>query len=473
MLHRLVEPAHKQQHQFVLDRLVGVWLTLGEFMGDGDYGDVIADRRVGVRIEISEGQDRYVCPACEKPMILASHRIQNRTKERFYFKHLFDDGSCSGVAGLGAKAITALRFGQTKESVEHQRFKSRLLESFELDPSFTNIMAERRWVDEDGVKWRQPDVQAHFNGQRIAFEAQLSTTFLHVIVERMVFYRRNGGGLLWLFRDLDVSHFRLAEEDIFYSNNRNAFRVTEKTVELSRAGKHFVLECVWHEPVLTRGGVSDKLAQGIVRFDQLTFDVSRGGVPRTYFYDYESARLQAEHRLTERAQAERDQELRQAFEDFYLPFLNDELKSDQVEAEWSELLSRFRSRGLGLPAWPDNPKGPFHYLLAAYSARTGVPIGTDHEDLVKLAHYLVDKRKHTLWIFRLMLEAHDQKEVMRRYDTTGRWLSKVKQYRDAFRRGDSQYMPNRGFDNLLCFLFPEISEKLVQEPGILLGPAST
>lgn len=117
-----------------------------------------------------------------------------------------------------------------------------------------------------------------------------------------------------------------------------------------------------------------------------------------------------------------------------------------------------------MPAWPDHPKGPFHYLLAAYSARAGVPIGTAHEDLVKLAHYLVDKRKHTLWIFRLMLEAHDQKEVMRRYDTTGRWLSKVKQYRDAFNRGDSQYMPNRGFDNLLCFLFPEISEKLFQGP---------
>lgn len=473
MYHRLVEPAHKQQHQFVLDRLVGVWLTLGEFMGDGDYGDVIANRRVAVRVEISEGQGRYVCPACEQPMILASHRIQSRIKERFYFKHLFDDGTCSGVAGLGAKTISAMRFGHTKESVEHQRFKSWLLESLELDPSFTNLMAERRWVDEDGVKWRQPDVQAHFNGQRIAFEAQLSTTFLHVIVERMVFYRRNRGRLLWLFRDLDISNFRLAEEDIFYSNNRNAFRVTEQTVALSRAGKHFVLECVWHEPSLKREGVSDRLVQRTVRFDQLTFDVSQGGVPRTYFFDYENARLLIEHRPAVLMQIERDRELRQAFEDFYLPFLNHELKSDQVENEWSELLGRFRSRGLRLPVLPDDPKGPFHYLLAAYSARAGVPIGTRHDDLVKLAHYLEDQRKHTLWIFRLMLEAHDQKEIMRRHDTTGRWMSKVKRYRDAFRQGDPQYMPNREFDDFLCFLFPEISEKLAQEPRVLLGASTT
>jgi len=468
MHNRIIEPARKQQHQFVLDRLNGSWLTLSNFMGEGDYGDVIADRRVGVRMELSDGQDRYVCPACQQPMILASHRIQNRTKERFYFKHLFDDGVCSGVAGLGEKAITALRFGQTKESIEHKRFKARLLESLELDPAFSKTMAERRWFDVDGVKWRQPDVQSYWGAHRIAFEAQLSTTFLHVIVERMAFYRRNEGRLLWLFRDLDTAHFRLSEDDIFYSNNRNAFRVTEKTVELSREKKLFVLECVWHEPVIAGGAVTDRLLEGIVRFDQLTFDVSRGGIPRAYFYHYENARFEAEKQIALQIQSDN---LRQAFEAFYIPYMRDELGSREVEAAWPGLVNRFRAQGLGLPETPGHPHGPFSYLVAGYSARAGKPVGTDHQDLVKLAHHLFDKRKNTLWVFRLMLEKYDRKELIRRYDTTGRWLAKVKTYRDAMRQGDSQYMPNRGFDRLLCFLFPEIAEKLVLDPKDLLRPA--
>lgn len=473
MNNRIVEPAHKQQHQHVLDRQNGSWLTLQEFMGTGDYGDVIAERRVGVRMEIADGKDRYVCPTCEKPMILASHRIQNRSIERFYFKHLFDDGSCSGEAGLSAKAINALRFSQTKESVEHHRFKARILESIELDPSFSDTLTERRWVDLDGVKWRQPDIQSRFNDQRVAFEAQLSTTFLHVITERMRFYRRNDGRLLWLFRDLDVNHFRLAEQDIFFSNNRNAFRVTEETVALSRSRKHFCLECVWQEPFISDAGIETRVASRIVRFDELKFDVSDVGVPRTYFFDYEREKVVSEGKLEEQKRAARDHDIRQAFEGFYLPFLRHELNTDDIDEQWPQLQKLFRSRGILLPEHPFTVDGPYNYLVAAYSAREGIPVGLGYGNLVQVAHYLVDKRKKTLWVFRLMLEAHDRADVIREQDKTGRWLKKVKQYRDALCREDPDYMPNREFDRLLCFLFPEISEKLVKAPRELLRPPAT
>ncbi|MCK5530192.1 MAG: hypothetical protein KAI85_02925, partial [Halopseudomonas aestusnigri] len=79
----------------------------------------------------------------------------------------------------------------------------------------------------------------------------------------------------------------------------------------------------------------------------------------------------------------------------------------------------------------------------------------------------------TLWVFRLMLEAHDRANLMREYDTTQRWRQKVTQYRDALRREDPEYMPNRAFDRLLSFLFPEISEKLVMAPRQLLGEPRT
>src|SRR3546814_8121637 len=83
-------------------------------------------------------------------------------------------------------------------------------------------------------KWRQPDVQTTRGGKRWAIEIQLSTTFVHVIAERMKFYRENAGLMLWLFKDLDLEAFRLSEDDLFFSNNRNAFRVTPATLARSQ-----------------------------------------------------------------------------------------------------------------------------------------------------------------------------------------------------------------------------------------------
>ncbi|WP_407066812.1 DUF6035 family protein [Extensimonas sp. H3M7-6] len=52
---------------------------------------------------------------------------------------------------------------------------------------------EETWKGSIG-EWRRPDVQAKFGDLRMAFEIQLSTTYIRVIAERQEFYLREGEG---------------------------------------------------------------------------------------------------------------------------------------------------------------------------------------------------------------------------------------------------------------------------------------
>lgn len=246
------------------------------------------------------------------------------------------------------------------------------------DLEFSGIDPEKHWKDVDGNGWRQPDVQSVWGGQRFAFEAQLSTTFLHVIAERMGFYERNQGRLLWLFRDLDPEDFKLSEDDIFYSNNRNGFRVTQETVALSKEHRRFALECVWCEPVEMSSHFVDEIRRQIVFFDQLRFDVSATGVPRAYFFDYGAAVEELERKRRgekeaaarkEREPAEtQDQELRDELESLFAAFRKEWEKNQH---RWAPLRARFKRRGFQLPDEIFRADGPFYLLMAAYSAKRG------------------------------------------------------------------------------------------------------
>ena len=77
------------------------------------------------------------------------------------------------------------RFAQCKEGAQHKRVKLWPDRATGADPQFSAIDTEKRWKDADGICWRQPNVQGKWRGHRIAFEVQLSTTFLHLIAECM------------------------------------------------------------------------------------------------------------------------------------------------------------------------------------------------------------------------------------------------------------------------------------------------
>ncbi|SDW84840.1 DUF6035 family protein [Lysobacter enzymogenes] len=462
---RRVAVAEDRQYDEVLDRETGRTVSLNEFLSDACYGAIVEDKRVALENELVEGRERYVCLDCKKAMVLRSLRTRDKTEDRFYFRHRADDGVCTGRKGLSPAAICARKFDSAKEGAQHKLFKRLVEESLVVDPRFTDTQTEARWKDVDGVRWRQPDVQTGWQGRRVAFEVQLSTTFLHVIAERMSFYRRNAGDLLWLFRDLDPDAFRLAEDDIFYSNNRNAFRVGLDTLARSQQEGRFMLACAWHEPYLEQGVLKERLQREIVGFDELTFDVSSGGVPRAYFYDYDAGlatAIQQQEQDRKAAADACDQALRDDLEKAVLTFS----MATDGNGDWQSLRNRFRQRGLSLPEQLYCDGGPFYLLQAAYSAKHGRPVACRLKNLMGLANSLFNLHKNTLWVLSVMLGHFDRGQDLIANGNLEGWKKKRDEYREGWFQGDPAYEPERRHDDLLAFLFPSAADALRRSPGL-------
>lgn len=463
---RRVAPAEDRQHDEVWDRDAGAHVSLVQFLGNSTYGDIVADKRVALENELIEGKERFVCVDCEKAMVLRSIPTRDKTEDRFYFRHRVEDGTCSGRKDLSPAAICARKYAHAQEGAGHKLFKRLIEQSIAADPRFSDTCIEARWKDVDGIRWRQPDVQSVWQGSRVAFEVQLSTTFLHVIAERMTFYRHNDGALLWLFQDLEPNEFKLAEDDIFYSNNRNAFRVGIDTLEQSRIEGRFMLECAWHVPHLDESGVlEDRLERRMVDFGTLTLDVSAGGVPRAYYFDYdgELTSLRHQRELKRHAAAEaRDQTLRDALE---ATLLNFSMANDGND-DWLAVRRQFRERGYDLPQRLYGDEGPFYLLQAAYSAKHGKPVACGIKNLMGLANSLFKLHKNALWVFSVMLGHFDRGRDLTANGNVVGWKKKRDEYREGWLRGDPTFEPNRRHDDLLVFLFPDAALALRQSPGL-------
>jgi hypothetical protein len=163
--------------------------------------------------------------------------------------------------------------------------KNWIVQCLTVGGRFEDIRQESRWVGALTGEWRRPDVSATFNGIPIAFEVQLSTTYLNVIAERRLFYPEQGGLLFWIFAVFDSEHRRMTEEDVFYNNNQNAFIVNAQTLMDSIATNEFLLECVWAEP--TKNGGISAFHRKRVSFHDLTLDTDS---QRAYFYDFDRAK---------------------------------------------------------------------------------------------------------------------------------------------------------------------------------------
>lgn len=438
-----------QKHKFVFDRDTSDWLTVDQVIGAADYATVVRDIRIDERLKALDDKPRYVCPLCGDAMFLAKARVHEKDPHRFYFRHVRNESACVGTQTLSERQLNAMRFNGAKEGLLHIRFKERVVESLQADPRFDTTLLEARWESVDRMRWRKPDVQTNYGGQHIAFEVQLSTTYLHVICERMKFYRDNNGALLWLFRDLDFEAYRQAEDDILYSNNSNAFRVTDQTVTLSKAKKRFALECSWIHSEATATGVTERQLSAVVFFDELKFDMGKNGAPRAYYFDCEGERLGAERSVP----AVR---LRSRFETFWLA-------GPKMDDEWQSLRSTMAAFGVELPMWP-RTDGFEQLLNTLYSVKHGRMVGFRYSNMPfpELTHYLADKRKGFLRVFHWALAAFDRIQLVKEQDRTQNLEEKVGRYRSKLKGHDQAFALDPNLRSVVRFLFPEIRPDMVR-----------
>lgn len=405
-----------------------------------DYGYAMG-LRMSLRQSIAEGAPRLVCPMCGVPVYLVSLK----ESRRFFFRHELEDGRCPAHTrgALSEDEINARKYNGAKESRAHIRMKAIVEESLRCYPRFSNILIEAVWKGQDRASWRKPDVQATYNGIPVAFEIQLSTTFLRVIAERRAFYLQEGGLLVWIFKSFKEDSARLTQDDIFYSNNRNLFLATEDTLNASRAAGKLVLDCHWAVPFLEGGKVRSRWSGRFVAFDELTIDRR---LQRAFLYDYDSA----EQALQGTSQ---DEALRLEFEAFWLHL---DAHGPHNKSAWLSLRSGFADRGIFLPVEPRARKGPAFLLNALYSAREGRPVGWRFKKLIEVAHRIAGGHKDLLRSFRHALAVYGRAEQIVAEDREGKWRRKVEAYRPLLMANHPDYAPDQRYDPLVRLLFPEM-----------------
>lgn len=393
-----------------------------------------------------------VCRICGGAVMLV--RTQER---RFHFRHHVDEEgerncpiSTRGV--YNADQINRMKYNAAKESSAHLRLKGIIRDSLLADESCSEPQVEKVWRGmpiAERATWRRPDVQVERDGQRLAFEVQLSTTFLTEIVGRREFYRVNGGAIIWVFQGFNPGETRTAEEDIFYLNNLNVFVVDESTLERSLKAKRMALNCWYAVPHLKGRNVVDEWIMEEIFIDQLTVDPSRQLV---YFYDYLSHRASLEATLDTGT-------LRQDFHDFWIEHgVSEEPEADTA---WQALRERMSAAIPQIQLPQSFHEGRFHGAVSIIlSARYGRPVGYRLPRLINVTNTAFDYYKAFLLPFGWTLEAFNQGEILADQDTKRTWAKRRVIIRENLRNQDPAYRQDLRYNRLFAFLVPEIKDRL-------------
>jgi hypothetical protein len=426
----------------VLDLEVGSYHTLADVVGV-NY-DIAMHTRHRIKDAQLSGQPMYACAECCVPVTLLMHP----ESRRLYFKHTLEDGRCSAVTRgvYDHDEINARKYNGAKESRLHLSMKRHLTNSLLADSRFSNICVERRWNGPITGTWRKPDVQAVYsppNGPsvRVAFEVQLSTTYLDVIVERRRFYIEQGGLLFWVFAEFNEAGRKLTQDDVFYNNNQNAFIVSEETATASVESGRCQLECIWAEPSAL--SAEPLLKRATIGFEALILDTEK---QQAYYFDYYGRKEQL--RVDELKALE---PVRKAFEEAWIAADKD---GRPVGAIWQEFYRGVRAAGIRLP---DYPKDPHHIIISAlYTAKHGRVIGWGFKKFIEVAHRVAGGHPSLLPLFRIALNVYGRGAQLQQEDKTGKWKRRVEEYKRAIAAKNLKYQHDGQYDEAVAILFPEL-----------------
>ena len=431
-----------------IDLLSGEILNSTAFIASHRY-DAFVEKRGRVLEAMKADKPLYACALCGTPVYFVAS-----PDKRFFFRHRTEDGSCPARTrgALNQTEIRARKYHGLRESEAHKRIKHLIERSLAADPSFQaeTIVQEKRWRSQsDPSQWRQPDVQAVCRSDRLAFEAQLSTTFLDVVVDRRSFYRKDGALLIWIVDRFDPNDRRLTVDDLLFSNNSNILVVDDETTHLSEKERIFYLRC--HYRRVSRDGdrIVENWGQQIISFHELARNVESQQV---YLFDRkgEEARLAAEI----------DHDLRASFFDFWkwIEFPYD--ARPEVLQQWRLLRAKLAARKIAIPEAPHSNRSFRALIHGLLSAQSGAPVGWDFKTLIEVAHHIAEDYPQHLLAFGYALEHHQRVALLESQDVSGKWKAKRDRFRPRIKSRDPTYMPDQDWLPTVSFLFPAIGQRL-------------
>jgi hypothetical protein len=435
----------------VIDLRTGEIVPSSVFL-DRDSRNVSIIRK-DMRAAIFRGEPLVACALCSVPVYPIASKLKNH-----YFRHVEEDGRCP-YHTRGEKnqdQINALKYHGLKESQSHKEMKDMVIESLKADPIFSSrpIDMEKIWEGKTNPKsWRKPDVKAWYGDTPIAFEVQLSTTFLNVVVEREQFYLNEKGLIFWIFKRIDLDDPRLFQQDLFYNNNSNIFIVDAETVSKSKDKSKFFLRCYYHVPTYSENSIRDIWKSEIIKFDQLKLDVQNQQV---YFFDYQKAYQEAMLCKEEK----RIEHLREAYEQFWYDLDKSSQKfTNEMDTRYAVLYRKIKELGVDIPA-SHHDRRYQSTIFILLSAKNGKVIGFGHEHLVQVAHLAFDQYKKILWYFGIVLNFFGHRRILETEDKTGKWKNRKNEIRKKMSEKDPEYTRDSQYESLFKFLFPLIENKM-------------
>ncbi|WP_290478765.1 DUF6035 family protein [Hyphomonas sp. UBA1923] len=420
--------------------------------------DQLINRQSATRRLLSLNETRYYCPMCGTPVYISTSPYK-----KFFFKHKIEDGSCPAVTrdGRTPQQMAAAKYMGARESDAHIRAKHRIERSLDASPQFSNVRVEERLKSTKRIgRWRQPDVQAEFGELRLAFEAQLSTTFLDVVIERREFYREEGMLLVWIMTWFDPYYRRITDDRLLIMNNSNVLVVDEETTRRSEQEQRFYVRVHYRQPVIQADEIEDIWQSAIIPFDELTFDLER---QRAYFFDYEGEDKRAEQQLNAKRTEQRARQAEEAREAFFTHW--EELKEHdhrygKLSAPAISGKRGVLNAGVLLPDYIQENYSFHNAVSAILSAQSGKPVGYGFKKLNQVAHHLADKYPENLLYFGHALTAFGHRETLAQQDTTGKWNTRSRSVRSALRSYDPSYQPDPEWVDTILFLFPDIEQSV-------------
>lgn len=174
------------------------------------------------------------CGDCRKA-IYARESWKGR-RHCYHFAGDHSDCRWSGAVARNRRSIDAEKFHGQQEGEHHKQLKLLIAEVLALDMNTrkAGIACERYTKREDG-RYGYPDVYAHsWQGAPAAFEIQLSTTHMPVILKREEFYESCDIRLAWIVGYHAQGLNRRAFRDIYMRNDGQILGMDGEVAEAAR-----------------------------------------------------------------------------------------------------------------------------------------------------------------------------------------------------------------------------------------------
>ncbi|MDD3312999.1 DUF6035 family protein [Pseudodesulfovibrio sp.] len=438
----------------VYDNLTGKIIRADSLAQDNDEGLKLRER---VQKHLHRDTPLFRCPICHKPVKLRA----SIDKMGQYFIHETVEGNCPYLQerGLSQDEIRARNFNGQKESPAHKETKAWLAECLKADSSFSDVMVERRFTSShDSKSYRVPDVRATLHSPEgdlvVAFEIQLSSTFLTEIVGRREFYLDEEALLIWVSRNFEECDPQMTQHDIVAPNNMNAFVINADTHTKSLAEGKLHMECHWIQPTLAEdeASFSKVFCTQMISFHDLKLTPK---LQHAVFYDYEASKATLLQRITH--QAER------RVVDQYLSWCT--ISNQQSDNPLCAFIRLCRQKQINLPKQEGKLISVTQHLA---SARAGTPVGHHFNKLIECAHKVIDSHTPFFFYFRAICTFYNwdnrliEQDINKRRPWEGPlWKPKVdKAWKQMQRSGSIKEYYDDSFRDLVLFMFPEIEPTL-------------